>query len=135
MPKLHVLLVYKFKYFEPESKTNKYVSVGYLQSFCKHHIWGGVGPYSKIYGRDGYRTWKTEGEFYKMSVRKIQPNQITKLSVQHLIIRYWEVASMATETFWMPNSPHATQVSSMANFIIATSTCSTRKRHMKEKYI
>lgn len=34
---------------------------------------------------------------------------------------------MATETFWMPNSPHATQVSSLANFTIATSTGSRRK--------
>ena len=48
-------------------------------------------------------------------------------TVQHLIIRYCLVASMTTETFWMPNSSHATQVSSMANFTTATSTDSTQE--------
>lgn len=43
----------------------------YLQSSCKHHIWGGVSPYSRIYGKDGYQTWKTEIEPKKKSVHNI----------------------------------------------------------------
>lgn len=117
----------------------------HLQSSCKHHIWGGATPYSKIYGKDDYQTWKTATVSKKNSVHKISRplkycktviskrnlQNKTKLSilglVQHLIIRNWLVASMTTETFWMPNSSHATQESSMANFTIATSTNSTQE--------
>lgn len=40
----------------------------------------------------------------------------------NLVISDWKFARMATETFWMPHSPHATQKSSMANLGIAAST-------------
>ena len=38
------------------------------------------------------------------------------------MISDWQITSMATETFWMPESPHATQKSPMANLRIAAST-------------
>lgn len=43
----------------------------HLQSSCKHHIWGGASPYSRIYGKDDYQTWKTEIESKKKSVHNI----------------------------------------------------------------
>lgn len=43
----------------------------HLRSSCKHHIWGGASPYSKIYGKDDYQTWKTVTESKKKSVHNI----------------------------------------------------------------
>ncbi|GER30797.1 translocon at the outer envelope membrane ofchloroplasts 159, partial [Striga asiatica] len=103
-----------------------------LRSVYRHRISGGAGLCNRTYETGDYQTRKTEKrgnckksvhEMTSFSSRTVIKNSSVP---NYLIIGYWVIASMTKKTLWMPNSSHATQISSMADFTMATSTHSIK---------